>query len=212
LQQFVERRSRRGAGAVGIVDDEQRRALGARRARHRRAGRARIAGAGDVQHDAAIAMDLARELGGQSRLSRSAGAGDDDEPAGPGVRLAPGLAQRVELGPPADERRAGVELGRQRVGREPRRVEPGILAQDRLVQLAQLGPGLDADLLDQRRSRLPVGVQRLGLAPRAVEREHPLGVQPFAPAALAQRAPRARRGPRDGVRRRDPDRWRSRPL
>jgi hypothetical protein len=96
------------------------------------------------------------------------------------VRVAPRFAERVELRLAAGERRTREQLGRQRLGLEARRVELRILAQDRLVQLAQLGPGLDADLLDQCRSRLPVGVQRLRLAPRAVQREHPLGVKPFA--------------------------------
>ena len=97
-----------------------------------------------------------------------------------GVRVAPRLAQHVELSLTARERRARVELGRQRLGFDARRVELRILAQDRVVQLAQRGSGLDADLLDQRRSRLPVGLQRLCLAARAVEREHPLRLQPLA--------------------------------
>ena len=96
------------------------------------------------------------------------------------MRVAPHLAQQVELGLTADERRTRVELGRQRLGFQPRRIELRILAQDRVVQLAQRGSGLDADLLDERGSRLPVGLQRLRLASRAVQREHPLRLQPFA--------------------------------
>ena len=65
-----------------------------------------------------------------------------------------------------------------------RRVERRIVREDRLLEPLQLGPGLDADLLDERVARLPVGVERLGLAPGAIQREHPLGVQPLAQRVL----------------------------
>jgi hypothetical protein len=45
------------------------------------------------------------------------------------------------------------------------------------VQAPQLGPRLEAHLLDQHRPRLAVGLQRVGLAAGAVQREHPLRVQ-----------------------------------
>ena len=53
------------------------------------------------------------------------------------------------------------------------------------MQPAQLGAGLDADLLHERRPRLPIRLQRLGLPPGAVEREHPLAVQAFTQRVLA---------------------------
>ena len=56
------------------------------------------------------------------------------------------------------------------------------------MQPAQLGAGLDADLIDQRGARLTVRLQRVGLAARAVEREHALRVR-----ALAQRLARQQR-------------------
>jgi hypothetical protein len=111
-----------------------------------------------VQHDGAVAVHLARQLRGQPRLPHPAGTEHQDEAPAPGVRVAPRLAQHVELSLTARERRTRVELGRQRLGFERLRVEPRILAQDRVVQLAQRRSGLDADLLDQRRSRLPEGL------------------------------------------------------
>jgi hypothetical protein len=111
-----------------------------------------------VQHDGAVAVHLARQLRGQPRLPHSAGAAHEDEAPGSGVRVAPCLAQSFELSLAAHERRSRIELGRQRLGLDRLRVELRILAQDRVVQLAQRRPGLDADLLDQRRSRLPVGL------------------------------------------------------
>ena len=83
-----------------------------------------------------------------------------------------------KLGVAPDQRGAGRLL--------PRRVERGVLAQDRLVQPPQLGAGLDADLLDQRGARLTVRLQRLGLAARAIQREHALRVQPLAQRLLRQ--------------------------
>jgi hypothetical protein len=180
LDQLAQSRAHLLAGAVDVVDDEQRRAPRACRPGDRCAPGCRITGAGGVQHDAAVAVHLARQLRGQPRLPHAAGAEHEHEAPGSGVRVAPRLAQHVELSLTARERRARIELGRQRLGFERLRVEPRILAQDRVVQLAQRGSGLDADLLDQRRSRLPVGLQRLCLAARAVQREHPLGLQPLA--------------------------------
>ena len=57
-----------------------------------------------------------------------------------------------------------------------------VLAQDRGLELAELGAGVDAELLDERLARGAVGGERVGLAARAVEREHELRAR-----ALAQR-------------------------
>src|SRR4029079_10452321 len=66
--------------------------------------------------------------------------------------------------------------------RRRRRVEPGVLTEDRLLELAQLAAGLDPELVHERAARVLVGAERLGLAPRAVQRAHELAAQ-----ALAQR-------------------------
>ena len=49
-----------------------------------------------------------------------------------------------------------------------RAVQPGILAQDAGVQVAQLEAGLDGQLGDQGLAQLAVGAQRVRLAARAV--------------------------------------------
>jgi hypothetical protein len=96
-----------------------------------------------------------------------------------GVRLDAPEAVRLE---PADEREGGDAGERGRDGgkhqraagracrerarrRAARRVELGVLAQDRLVQVTQLGPRLDPDLLDQDAAGVAVGLERLRLAP-----------------------------------------------
>ena len=55
-----------------------------------------------------------------------------------------------------------------------------VLAEDRGLELAELGAGIDAELLDERLARGAVGGERVGLAARAVEREHELRARPFA--------------------------------
>ena len=63
-----------------------------------------------------------------------------------------------------------------------RQVELGVLAQDGLVQLAQVAARLDAELLDEPAPGRLVDIQRVGLAATAVEGEHELAAQ-----ALLQR-------------------------
>jgi hypothetical protein len=94
-----------------------------------------------------------------------------------GRNAARGVAQA------ADGRRARMLVrGGHRRSRDiaARVIEGCVLAQDRLVEPAQLGAGLDADLLDQRGPGRAVGLERVGLAAAAVQREHPLRVQPLA--------------------------------
>ena len=67
-----------------------------------------------------------------------------------------------------------VELGRQLERLRRRQLQRRVLAQDRLVQLAELWPGSTPRSLDERPARVAVGLQRVGLAAGAVEREHPL--------------------------------------
>lgn len=85
---------------------------------------------------------------------------------------------------PASGRLPGLSL-RLRCGHGcGRQVERRVLGEDPFVQPAQLGAGLDADLLHERRARLPIRLQRLGLPPGAVEREHPLAVKAFTQRVL----------------------------
>ena len=69
---------------------------------------------------------------------------------------------------------------RGRRGRAVRRVERGILAQHRPLQLLQLAPGVGSQLVDERAARVGVGLQRVRLSPRAIERDDELPSQPLA--------------------------------
>ena len=69
-------------------------------------------------------------------------------------------------------------------GRGSGQIERAVLAQHGVVERAQLGAGLDADLLDQHAARVAIGLERLGLTSGAVQREHALGVQPLGQRML----------------------------
>ncbi len=55
-----------------------------------------------------------------------------------------------------------------------------VLAQDRRLELLQLGARVEAELLDEGLARIAVRRERIGLAPGAVEREHELPARPLA--------------------------------
>ena len=96
------------------------------------------------------------------------------------------LRSRAQLAlAPGEKRRAALELARQLLGRR-RRGEGGVLGEDLLLEAAQLGPGLDPDLLGQRLAGVAVGLQGLGLAPGAVEGEHALGVEALVERVLGE--------------------------
>ncbi len=59
-------------------------------------------------------------------------------------------------------------------------MEPGLLAEDRRVQLLELRPRVDAQLVEQDAARLLVDRERVRLAARAVQREHQQRARPFA--------------------------------
>ncbi len=88
--------------------------------------------------------------------------------------------------PPGEEWGAALELARQLVQRWARR-EGGVVAEDGLLQLAQLGAGLDPDLLDQRPVRIAICLHRLGLPSGAVEGEHTLSVEALAEGVLGDK-------------------------
>ena len=112
----------------------------------------------------------------------------------------PGLARQQEQAPAAGEGvlDAGVELrqlpfapdehARRRRFAAPlpdRRLERGVLGEDRLVQLAQPRARLDAELADQRAARGAVGLERVRLAPGPVEGDQELTAQALAQRVLA---------------------------
>ncbi len=69
-------------------------------------------------------------------------------------------------------------------GRRRRRLERGILPQDRALELLESRGGLDAELLDERAPGRGVGLERLRLAAGAVERKELLAAQPLAERML----------------------------
>ena len=155
-----------GGRLVGVVQHEQRRALRLTGVGHRVEQRAAAAVGG--QHRGATAVDGAGQLGGDPRLAAPATAGDREDRAAPGSGGVPALPQHGEPVVAPDQRRGSerVELGRE-LGRR-RGIERRILAQDRGLQVPQLRPRLDADLVEQHPVRLAVGLERLGLATAAV--------------------------------------------
>ena len=167
-----------------VVDHEQRRAPRGPRPLDDLARRLRRPGAGRVEHVPAVALHLGRELGGQAGLADPGDAGDQELGAVAGAGAAPVLAQPVELGRAPDERRARLELVRQLGGY--RRVKRRVLPQDRLVQAAQLGAGLDADRVDELVARPAVGAEGVGLAAALVEREHEQAVEVLAQRLVSQ--------------------------
>ena len=59
-----------------------------------------------------------------------------------------------------------------------------VLREDRVLERAQLGTGLDPDLFDQGAAGAAVGLECVGLATAAVEREHQLRAQVLAKRLL----------------------------
>ena len=62
----------------------------------------------------------------------------------------------------------------------------GVLGEDRALQILQLAPGFDPELVDQPAARLLIARQRLGLATRSVQREHQLRLQALSQRMLAR--------------------------
>ena len=118
------------------------------------------------------------------RLPRAAGPGHDqqpvvhqrgdqraDEPVAPAEDRGVGglVAGEPLVGTARDGRRRrwrGSRTARRRV-----EVERGVLVQDRLLQLAQPGAGLDPELVDQHTARAAERLEGVGLPPAAVERQ-----------------------------------------
>jgi hypothetical protein len=129
------------------------------------------------------------ELLGQPALADPGLAGHEGETPAPAQGVVERAQEVAQLALAADERAAAGgrrrdRRGRRRgVGRGPA-VELGILAQDGLLELAQLAAGLDAELVDERPARVLICGERVGLASGPVEREHELAAQAFAQRVL----------------------------
>ena len=68
-----------------------------------------------------------------------------------------------------------------------RRLERGVLAQDRLLELAQLRPGSSPSSSSSVRRAWLVGLERVRLPPGAVEGEHELGARALVEGTLGDR-------------------------
>ena len=166
-------------GRVGVVQDEQRRALALLRTPD---GAEPIR----VEDGSAPAQCLAGKLGSQARLADSARS--RDEYYG-GASLARVGQQRLQLGkltvPTRQQRGATVQRRRKPLRR---RRERRVLDEDRVLQGAQLRAGLQSDLLDQCATRPPVGLERISLPAAAVQGQHQLSVQVLAQRLLGHRS------------------------
>ena len=146
---------------------------------------------------------LARDVAGTGGvvLVGDGGAEDHGDPVGEQLErraaVAPGDLLRRRVAAPDDlaqelgvERRAGA--GRAHVdpdaddvaSRRPRCGHAGLVAQDRALERAQLGRGVEPELVAERGAKLVVGGERVGLATAAVEREHQLAAHRLAQRVL----------------------------
>ena len=65
-----------------------------------------------------------------------------------------------------------------------RRLQRGVLGQDRSFELLELATGLEPELVDQPTPRDAVALERVGLATRSVQREHQLTDKALAQGML----------------------------
>ncbi len=132
----------------------------------------RVADRGEVDEDGSVRQLVAYgvcNLERHSRLPDAAGAEQGDQPP---AALDDEVVQLGDLPVAADRGR------RRKRERSPRRMRLGgrregrVVAEDPLLERAQLVSRLQAELLDERGARGAVGRERVRLAPRPVERQH----------------------------------------
>ncbi len=188
---------------VGGVRRPQRTGCG--RERCRRAARVCLCdgrAARAVDEDDGVRVYVGRAQDGGVRAvaqgDRSDGGRDRERAREPGEsetatpRRGPTRERRRRLGGRRGRRIADLRLrGRSRrdldQNRSPagrRQLERVVLAQHRLLEVAQLLAGLQPELAHEVLTRLAIRGQRVGLPPSAVEREHELTAQPLAQRVL----------------------------
>ena len=175
------------AGAVDVVEHEQRRPrAAAARAITARAA-AGVAGAGGVEHGGAVALHLGRQLGDQPRLADPAApATRTTRPAPPCARASAraatsSSASRPTSGVPASSSGGSCALG---AGGS----SAGSWRRIASCSSRSSGPGSTPICSTSAARAVAVGLQRVCLAAGAVEREHPLRVQPLAQRVSATSA------------------------
>ena len=111
--------------------------------------------------------------------------------------LRPALAQALQLGLAADERRVRGELQRRaearQLGLEPGAASCRRLLQDRPLQLAEALPGLEPELVEERLARRRKASSASAWRSGAIEGDHQLGAQSARGTAARRSALRARR-------------------
>ena len=170
-------------GDHGLDRVPSRRLARAEGVRHRGDDEGRIGDGREVDEDGPnLGGDSARRRERKPRLPGPAGSGERHEPD---LRARQEAGQGYDLELAADERRrVGRELVPLRLGRWRRaQVELRILAEDLLLEAAQLGGGLQTELVEGC-ARVPVRRQRVGLPAGAVEREHLPGAECLAMRVL----------------------------
>ena len=166
------------SGAIHVVEHRERRPVRVRRSGDHGLRPCRVVGGRGVEHSDPVTPKLIRQLGHEPRLADAGLSDDQHQAAGTAVRRAPALAEPTELHVAADQGGGDGQFGRQ-LERLRVEVERGILAQDRLLEIAELGPRLDPDRVDEGGARRAVGVERVRLPAAAVEGQHPLCVKPL---------------------------------
>jgi hypothetical protein len=126
------------------------------------------------------------QLIGEAALPDSRLAGQQIETAATREAIVEPGKESAEFALPADEAATGP--GRRRIGSRGHGIERGILAKDRLLELAQLPSRLDPELLDQCPPRRAVDVERLRLTTRAIQGEHELAARPLAQRMVGHQA------------------------
>ena len=131
---------------------------------------------------------------GHSSVTPEEGAdlGEDpplDHPQALGVELGVASGDLVELHVDDAHEAPVCDAARDRVGTrgcwggrrgDSGRVERGVVAQDRPLELAQRRTRLEPVLVAQQRAELAIAGERIGLAPGPVQREQALALQPLA--------------------------------
>jgi hypothetical protein len=163
FSQVGEQRGQLGGGSPGVA---------AQRLHPRPVGRraARLPAAPD-EHPRAVPLRAVGQRLRQAALADPRLAGDQEQPPVPRHCPIDERQQLRQLALAADER---ILLGL------ARQVEARVLREDPRLELLQVAPWLEAQLLDERGARLAVDLEGISLAPRAVEREHQLGTEALA--------------------------------
>ena len=164
----------RSAGFVVFVRDTDGRS-------ERRPDEGRFGKARELHEDGALRGSRSEGFGDGDRESCLADAAGADEGDEPGSARFEQVHDRSDLLLSADEGRGGTRQDETR-GCLVRRLdrERGIVAEDRPLELAQLGARLDPELVAELRMGAAIRLERVGLALRAVESEHQLPPDLFA--------------------------------